>query len=177
MMETKTKRPDWMLPPIDELDYFPVEQIGKQLARICRYAGATPHFYSVARHSLLVHSLVPNESHLKLMALVHDAHECWTGDILLPAKKWCGLAIDDLEKSYDRKLWALLGLDPSPVDEALVAKADDEACRLEMKELGKSFYDMDCEMPGRFLLTNERKCEMDAVYWNEAVRDLMFDMA
>ena len=170
-------RPDWLLPPIEELDYFPVEQIGKQLANIGRYAGATPHFYSVARHSMLVNSLVPNEPHLKLMALMHDAHECWIGDILRPAKRICGRAVDDLEKTYDRKLWALLGLDPSPVDEAYIRCADDEACRLELLWLGKSFVDIEHDdMFQRYWLSPRPQQQMDSVKWIEAVRELMMEL-
>ena len=172
-----SNQPDWLLPPIDELGYFPVEQIGKQLANICRYAGATPHFYSVARHSMLVNSLVPNEPNLKLMALVHDVHECWIGDMLRPAKRWCGRAVDDLEKTYDRKIWALLGLDPSPVDEAYIRCADDEACRLELLWLGKSFVDIEHDdMFQRYWLSTRPQQQMDSVKWIEAVRDLMLEL-
>ncbi len=59
-------RPSWLLPPVDSLTEFPTAEIARQLSRICRYAGATPHFYSVARHSLLVAELVPHDPVLRL---------------------------------------------------------------------------------------------------------------
>jgi 5'-deoxynucleotidase YfbR-like HD superfamily hydrolase len=57
------------------------------LARKCRFGGHCRDFYSVAQHSLLVCDLTPSPS-LKLAALLHDAHEAYSGfgDVLRPAK-------------------------------------------------------------------------------------------
>jgi len=148
-MITETSRPDWLLPSIDDLTEFPIVKIAQQLSRICRYAGATPHFYSVARHSLLVAELVPHDPALRLAALVHDAHECWTGDVLRPAKQKIGSALDALTRPYDDKLHALLGLDLSIADRAIVQMADDAACQLELAWLGKSLYEINTARPGK----------------------------
>lgn len=66
------------------------EDIAHHLSRIARFLGATwtdlP--WDVASHSLLVEWLLPDDaSHqLRLLALLHDAHEAYTGDMILPMK-------------------------------------------------------------------------------------------
>jgi hypothetical protein len=56
--------------------------IARALSRIPRFSGNCDRNYSVAEHSLFVASLVP-ESY-RFEALMHDAHECITGDIPSP---------------------------------------------------------------------------------------------
>lgn len=172
---TKTTRPDWLLPPVESLTEFPTQQIARQLSRICRYAGATPHFYSVARHSLLVAELVPDEPALKLAALVHDAHECWTGDVLRPAKQRVGFALDDLTRAMDEKLHALLWLDLSLADKHIVQMADDAACQLEMAWIGKPAEEISLTRPGKAmqngLLSMETRMTTDEQVWATVVRE------
>jgi hypothetical protein len=125
-----------MLPDIFQLTEFPAEQIARQLGKLCRYAGATPDWWSVARHSLLVAALAPDDPEHRLAALLHDVHECWTGDILRPMTAMLigstRRAIEDAQKHIDEHVYAMIGFDPCPAVLTAVAKADDEACRLEM---------------------------------------------
>jgi hypothetical protein len=129
-------RPDWLLPNIKDLTEFPAEQIARQLGKLCRYTGATPDWWSVARHSLLVAALAPDDPEHKLVALLHDAHECWSGDIPRPMMAMLSGStqkeIRDAQKYIDEHLFALIRFGPCPAVLAAVAKADDEACRLEM---------------------------------------------
>ena len=60
-----------------------VEVIGATLARINRFGGRTPEPFSVAAHSVLVECLCPPD--LRPWAILHDAHEAFIGDIMVPA--------------------------------------------------------------------------------------------
>ncbi|MFA5241558.1 MAG: phosphohydrolase [Sulfuricella sp.] len=61
-----------------------IEDIAHGLSYQCRFNGQTSAFYSVAQHSLIVASLVPDE--LKFAALLHDAAEAYLGDMVKPLK-------------------------------------------------------------------------------------------
>ena len=61
-----------------------IEDIAHSLSQQCRYTGHTEPFYSVATHSLIVASLLPDKC--KLEGLLHDASECYLGDFHGPLK-------------------------------------------------------------------------------------------
>ncbi len=81
---------------VDLLDTLPeqisAEDLAVQLARIPRWNAATlgrpGEIYPVASHSVLVSMLLPHGSSptLKLVALLHDAAEAYTGDMPSPVK-------------------------------------------------------------------------------------------
>ena len=64
--------------------------IAYQLAGLNRFVGATHEPYSVAEHSVRVMRAVadecPDDYDLQLAALLHDAHEAYTGDFTTPVK-------------------------------------------------------------------------------------------
>lgn len=62
-----------------------IEDIAHHLSKLDRYNGAGSFPYSVAHHSLLVASILPNP--LKLWGLLHDATEAYLGDVVSPLKK------------------------------------------------------------------------------------------
>ncbi|QUS57338.1 hypothetical protein [Pseudovibrio brasiliensis] len=72
-------------------------EIAEVLARIPRFNGHTQLPYSVAQHCCLAHDHVCEEDHpeLRLLALLHDAHEAYIGDIVTPVKKALNTLIDE----------------------------------------------------------------------------------
>lgn len=166
-------RPNWMLPVIDELAEFPAEQIAKQLGALCRYAGATPDHYSVARHSLVVAALAPDDPPHKMAALLHDAHEALTGDILRPMTRRLSMPsrmeILCEQQAIDRQLYSLIGFDPSNAVLNAVSTADDTACKLEMQLLGKTASEITDALPNlreaAWQLAFHGNAQIDAMHW------------
>lgn len=61
-----------------------IEDIAHGLSHVCRFAGQTPKFYSVAQHCILMSELAPTS--LKFEVLMHDASEAYLGDMPKPIK-------------------------------------------------------------------------------------------
>lgn len=59
--------------------------IAVALGNICRFNGHVDTPYSVLSHSLVAYDMAPLEH--KMEALLHDASEAYTGDIILPMKE------------------------------------------------------------------------------------------
>jgi hypothetical protein len=81
-----------------------------RLSRLCRYAGATPKFYSVAQHTMnLVRMIdtrelnhkygVDRAGRMKAGAYMHDFAEAYIGDIIAPVKSLDAGPIADLENT------------------------------------------------------------------------------
>lgn len=72
--------------------------IARRLSRLCRFAGGTREFYSVAQHSVLVSDYVSPEA--RPYALLHDAHEAFIGDFTAPVIA----AMDFIARQYNWRL-------------------------------------------------------------------------
>lgn len=69
-----------------------IEDVAHALARVSRFGGhyATREFFSVARHSLAVATLLALDGAptvLRLAGLLHDASEAYLGDVVRPLKR------------------------------------------------------------------------------------------
>lgn len=69
-----------------------IEDIAHSLSFQCRFNGHTKRFYSVAEHSIVLRDLVREESGIqnlnrRMAALLHDAAECYFGDITKPVRE------------------------------------------------------------------------------------------
>lgn len=91
----------------------PIEEISHSLAQINRFTGHCVRPYSVAEHSLLVFDIAQSSGASALTclaALMHDAHECITGDVASPTKQVVGAAWDDFEGDQQHALLTGYGL-------------------------------------------------------------------
>lgn len=72
---------DLLRPQASDVDF---DEVSAALSKLCRFAGHTREFYSVAEHSVHVASILPKE--MQLYGLLHDAHEAYLGDWPTPVK-------------------------------------------------------------------------------------------
>lgn len=77
------KKIDLLNPKAGMID---IEDIAHALAHVCRFAGNSRLFYSVAEHSVRVGSI---SGQFALEGLLHDAAEAYLGDIPAPVKQFC----------------------------------------------------------------------------------------
>ena len=117
-----------------------IEDIAWSLSRLARYNGHTIQKipYTVGQHSICVAKrimeLCPDDYSLAMCGLLHDASECYTGDLTGPLKKIPELRsiIKGIEKKIDYAIAEAFGL-PVPLsddhdgpclDTSLIKEAD-----------------------------------------------------
>jgi 5'-deoxynucleotidase YfbR-like HD superfamily hydrolase len=110
-----------------------IEDIALGLSRNTRWNGQTlgEHGWSVAQHSLLVTDIVRSlnpKAHPKVLltALLHDASEYVTHDLITPLKAAVGDVFKEVESRLMAAVHTRFGLPPLPTPEvkALIKKAD-----------------------------------------------------
>ena len=115
--------------------------VAHSLAQINRFTGHARRPYSVAEHSLLVldiveHLFAPASVHLRLAALMHDAHEAYTGDVATPIKRCVGDNWGFFEHRIERTLRSAWGLHTAAHDHrAAIKQADLIALATERQQL------------------------------------------
>jgi hypothetical protein len=78
----------WITPLDPDPADIAIEDVAHALANQCRFTGHVREFYSVAQHSVLASTLVPEG--FELDALLHDASEAYLADIARPIKNMPG---------------------------------------------------------------------------------------
>lgn len=110
------------------------KDIAYSLSFQCRFNGHTKRFYSVAEHSLVLRDLVREESGIqnlnrRMAAILHDAAECYLGDITEPAKG--RLCVGEyIEEQILKVIFEAFGVPFSSLDEELKTM-DSDLCIVE----------------------------------------------
>lgn len=116
-----------------------IAEIAHALAQINRFTGHAKRPYSVAEHSLLVCSIANAEGATpiaQLAALMHDAHEAFTGDVSSPAKWSLGTAWSEFEHRNEHNTHLALGISTAMVSHrAAIKRWDLIALATERRDL------------------------------------------
>jgi deoxycytidylate deaminase len=108
-----------------------VYDIAHALSNICRFAGHTRRFYSVAQHCVNV-SLRCSDARY---GLLHDASEAYLDDIRAPLKRSDAfMQYRTLERSVQRVVYERFGLDAT-LEPSDLHDMDERECAREMQEL------------------------------------------
>lgn len=87
--------------------------VAHSLAQINRFTGHARRPYSVAEHSLLAAQIAREQGHgpaVQLAALLHDAHEAYTGDVSSPVKWTVGAPWGLFEAEHAQRVARALGV-------------------------------------------------------------------
>lgn len=117
---------DFAAPTEDMIEPY---DIAAGLSRACRFAGQLSgeiEHYSVAQHSLILACLVRRQTtspDLVAAALLHDAHEAYTGDLITPLKSALP-GIEALHARLDRAIADRFGFDADLFADPLIKGLD-----------------------------------------------------
>jgi 5'-deoxynucleotidase YfbR-like HD superfamily hydrolase len=104
--------------------------IAHSLSNLCRFNGHID-YYSVGQHSILVSKIVSPKN--SLYGLMHDAPECYLGDIPTPLKSYLNGRYNKLEKAWMKAVCNRFDLSEGEPDE--VKEADKILLVTEKRDL------------------------------------------
>lgn len=132
-----------------------ISEIAHALAQINRFTGHCKRPYSVAEHSVLVAGIAASEgasTSAQLAALLHDAHEAYSGDVSSPAKWAVGTAWEAFEHGQATAVHKALGVRTAMcAHRASIRRWDLMALATERRDL--TCYDPDRHQPWAILDT------------------------
>ncbi len=109
-----------------------IEDIAHALHLVCRFTGHVSKFYSVAQHSIIVASQVPEAD--RLWGLMHDASEAYIADIASPLKRTPEFAgYREIEARIMRVICRRFGM--SEQEPASIREADLRVLATEKRDL------------------------------------------
>jgi len=120
-----------------------LSDIAQSLSKLSRYNGhtITDHGYSVAQHSVWVATAMTHFDNHAIAddafkaALLHDAHEAYTGDIVKPLKQFMDPLIAELQNNLDAVIFdALRVLPPSMCVKEQIKMLDTWALGMESRK-------------------------------------------
>jgi hypothetical protein len=144
---------------VPDPDAITIDDIAIGLARECRFGRQTRRFYSVAQHSVfvakIVHDIDPGNISARLWALLHDAHEAYTGDLTTPLMDACdtllphyvGNPIRTIQLHLNNAICDALGVEINKFDRDLVRHADLVALSTEIRALLRHHLDWGIDLP------------------------------
>lgn len=167
----------WWLRPFEDWTVAEMrpEFLSVTLDGIVRFGNKCPLVWNLTRHQLLVEKIMPPTAsrQQRLLALTHDVHEIFSGEVPRDAKENFRLAIEDYQDRVDHHILPMLGVDVEAGRAGgMVADADRRAAELEVQwgerfHKTKSLYSIP-EWP-RSLFENSRN---NATQWLERFREL-----
>lgn len=137
-----------------------IRDISHSLSNLCRFAGHTSRFYSVAEHSVLVAHLVGQETddlEVEVAALYHDAHETYLGEVTSPLKLLLEPTYSRLAELWDREVARLVGIHHDLFSDPLIREMDERAAYIEAGRLMNAPWAWDWE---------DARCKVpEDIYW------------
>lgn len=139
-----------------------LDDIAYALSRICRFNGHCVRHYSVAEHCIIMSLGLGGISHrLALLALLHDAHEAYVGDISAPMKQALDCSrLKEIVSAVDSAIYDRFELAPPNSDELEQIKKADlqmlQAERLQVMEAKCHWPVLDGIDSGFFAIPTQR---------------------
>lgn len=115
-----------------------LDDIATALANTCRFGGLVSRYYSVAEHACLVSRLVKEAGQpplMQLVALHHDSHEAYVGDIPTPLKALLEEEYRPITKRLDQAIAQEYLLPFAWFKHSAIKSADELALRMEGRVL------------------------------------------